>query len=107
MFAQWSPDGSRLLFSGSQTAGSETAMADPGLWTINADGTGLAPIIYGTGDRYEDSDWSPDGSRIVYFDPSTGSLRVMNADGSGITTLLSNHAGNNYTGLDWGQPVAP
>lgn len=107
MFAQWSPDGSRLLFSGSQTAGSETAMADPGLWTINADGTGLAPIIYGTGDRYEDSDWSPDGSRIVYFDPSTGSLRVMNADGSGITTLLSNHAGNNYTGPDWGQPVAP
>ena len=107
MFAQWSPDGSRLLFSGSQTAGSETAMADPGLWTINADGTGLAPIIYGTGDRYEDFDWSPDGSRIVYFDPSTGSLRVMNADGSGITTLLSNHAGNNYVGPDWGQPFTP
>ena len=106
MFAQWSPDGSHLLFSGTQTVGT-----DVGLWTIDADGTGLTPIVTGTGGRDENADWSPDGSRIVYnhLEPATGvrSLRLMNADGSGVTTLsypINAGRNNNIVGPDWGTP---
>jgi Tol biopolymer transport system component len=107
MSAHWSPDGSHLLFSGTQTVGT-----DVGLWTINGDGTGLTPIITDTHSRDENADWSPDGSRIVYthFEPAIGvrSLRLMNADGSGVTTLsypIGAGGNNPILGPDWGQPV--
>ena len=108
MYAHWSPDGSHLLFTGTPDG---SGSADEGLWTIDADGTGLTPIITGTGGRDQDADWSPDGSRIVFthFD-ATGisSLRVMNADGSGVTTLLSDARGRTqFVAPDWGQPDTP
>ena len=85
-----------------------------GLWTIDADGTGLTPIVTGTDGRDENADWSPDGSRIVYnhLEPATGvrSLRLMNADGSGVTTLsypVNANRNNNIVGPDWGQPLTP
>ena len=72
------------------------------------------------GARTNDADWSPDGSRFVYtqFEVTNvntaptvvDSLRVMNADGSGITTLLSSSEFPNrtwYSSLDWGLPNPP
>ena len=109
--ARWSPDGSHLLFTSSPPV-TGSASSDVGLWTIDADGTGLTRVIPYTGGRGRDhdADWSPDGSRIAYthFEPDTGvrSLRVVNADGSGITTLLSNSQGQTYQYVspDWGLP---
>ena len=102
MDARWSSDGSHLLFTGSETG----SVGDEGLWTIDADGTGLTPIGSDTGGpgRDKEADWSPDGSRIVYthLEPGVNSLRVMNADGSGVTTLLSNS--DKYVEPDWGLP---
>ena len=64
MDTRWSPDGSHLLFTGSETGD----IRDEGLWTIDADGTGLTPIGSDTGGPSRDkfADWSPDGTRIVY-----------------------------------------
>ena len=101
--ARWSTDGSHLLFTGPQQPDGNQS-----LWTIDADGTGLTPVVTNTGGRDEEGDWSPDGSRIVYrhFEPKTGgnSLRVMNADGSGVKTLLSDVEGGQFQSLDWGLP---
>jgi tricorn protease-like protein len=106
MDARWSPDGSHLLFTGSETG----SIGAERLWTIDADGTDLnvvSPDSGGSG-RDREGDWSPDGSRIVYthLEPGVSSLRVMNADGSGVTTLLSKPADNNdkYVEPDWGLP---
>ncbi len=101
--AHWSPDGSHLLFTGRQSVNGSTV---EGLWTIAADGTGLTPVINSTGGHNEDADWSPDGSRIVFthFEDGISSLRVMNADGSDVTTLLSDVEGGQFQSLDWGLP---
>jgi WD40 repeat protein len=101
--AHWSPDGSHLLFTGRQSVkGSRVE----GLWTVATDGTGLSPVINSTGGHNEDADWSPDGSRIVFTHLEDGidSLRVMNADGSDVSTLLSDVEGNQFQSLDWGLP---
>lgn len=66
----WSPDGSRIAFSGLTTACVPTAGCAGGsfgIWVVNADGTGGIQIQtpptggYGRGPK-----WSPDGTRIVY-----------------------------------------
>ncbi len=100
--ARWSSDGSHLLFTGTQTV-----TRPLGLWTIGADGTGLTPIITDAVGGDQEGDWSPDGSRIVYinFNAGVNSLRVMNADGSGVTTLLTGEGEPSlYGSLDWGMP---
>jgi len=69
----FSPDGSKLIFSASNQ-----------LHTMNADGTGRAPLpVAGI-----EPSWSPDGTRIVYQRDDSlnfASLYVANADGSGET----------------------
>jgi dipeptidyl aminopeptidase/acylaminoacyl peptidase len=101
--AHWSPDGSHLLFMGRQSVNGSMV---EGLWTIAVDGTGLTPVINSTGGHNQDANWSPDGSRIVYTHSESGItyLRVMNADGSDVTTLLANSEGDEYQSLNWGLP---
>src|SRR5262245_41568702 len=55
---QWSPDGSKFLF----TRIHEGKMA---LWTMNADGSDLKPLLPPTTPLF-DGHWSPDGKRIAY-----------------------------------------
>ena len=61
---------------------------------MNSDGTGVTNITSGGGaDTYNyDPDFSPDGSKIVYGHEtnSTEELRLMNPNGSGRQTLLTN-----------------
>ncbi|MGH7648577.1 MAG: hypothetical protein ACREND_10695, partial [Gemmatimonadaceae bacterium] len=68
----WSPDGKRLVFSGNHGGITD-------LYTINADGTGLAQL---TNDRFGDlqPQWSPDGGTIAFAtdrgdDADVGNLR--------------------------------
>lgn len=76
----WSPDGSRIAFAGSKRLG--------GTYVINVNGRHLHRLTRGC----SSPGWSPDGSRIVYScGPSTtsGSLWVMNADGTGRHQIAS------------------
>jgi Tol biopolymer transport system component len=77
----WSPDGRRLVFvrlaprSPGRSGGPRTA-----LWTIGA--TGARPRRLLSADRNVGTpDWSPDGSRIAFFDV-TERLWVAHADGT-------------------------
>ena len=61
-----------------------TSRTDVDICVVNADGTGLRHLTQDPG-LEECPSWSPDGSKIVYG--AHGSVRVMNADGSGQAVL--------------------
>ena len=70
---QWSPDGRQIAFE-----------KNGGIYTVNADGTGLRLLVA----RGGGPSWSPDGTRLIYstLQPGEGGGRtqlwVINADGS-------------------------
>ena len=70
----WSPDGTRLVFSSARDPG--------GLYVVNADGSGLAFLADGI-----QPSWSPDGESIAFMGRSDlasleDDLEVIKADGS-------------------------
>lgn len=101
----WSPDGARIAFASTRPPDPNTppglpVAAQPDIWVMNADGTGLVNL---TNDLYRDSHptWSPDGSRIAFastrppdpaapggpFAPVQPDIWVMNAGGTGLVNL--------------------
>jgi len=84
----WSPDGTRILFRGTD----ESGVAD--LWTINVDGTGLINLTDRLPEEVEDvrhPAWSPDGSRIAFIGVRNGrhNVWIMAADGSTAAPLTT------------------
>jgi Tol biopolymer transport system component len=82
----WSPDGTKIAFSGYRQWGSSE------IFTINADGSGGEIKLTDPADFAQkwEPDWSPDGSKIVYtwgWDEYAQDLHVINADGTGDTNL--------------------
>lgn len=75
----WSPDGLKIAFHRASDGPSF------GIYLINADGTGEQRIADG-----QQPAWSPDGSQIAFT--SSAGISVMNADGSGMTTLIGHDA---------------
>jgi Tol biopolymer transport system component len=77
----WSPDGTKIAFTGYET---ETRTGQ--IYSVNADGTGLARLTDPPRDAF-DPDWSPDGTKIAFTSYETGNwdISTMNADGSGRT----------------------
>lgn len=73
----WSPDGSRITFD-------STLAGEQDVFTIDPDGSDLANLTDDTADPAKEPDWSPDASQIAF--ESNGSIRTMNADGSGKAT---------------------
>src|SRR5687767_6596955 len=53
----WSPDGSKLLFT-------RIHQGKMGLWTMNADGGDLKPLLPGQDAPHFDGHWSPDSKKI-------------------------------------------
>jgi len=82
----WSPDGSKITFSSSQSGKYE-------IWTMNADGSGRRKLT-GLPGRCALPRWSPDGSKIVFTSEVLSTegakyleLFVMNADGGDVRQL--------------------
>jgi Tol biopolymer transport system component len=80
----WSPDGSKLVFSGDREGNSE-------IYVIGSNGANLQRL---TSNNYPDYSpvWSPDGNRIVFNSARDGNneIYVMNSDGSNLVRLTSN-----------------
>jgi Tol biopolymer transport system component len=89
----WSPDGSRIAFSGCCEVGTQ-------IYVINADGTQERQLTDlpddGVSGAYEPS-WSPDGTRLALtineYDPRTQDenevMYIMNDDGTGLVRVTS------------------
>jgi Tol biopolymer transport system component len=89
LFFSWSPQGDRLAFT---SYGSK----QEGIFTINADGTNPQLVFEGSGGTVL---WSPDGSQLL-FDSNLG-VSVMNADGSGIRSLIAGGQMQTYETFRW------
>jgi|GEM_PF-1656784 len=90
-FANWSPDGKKLVFNGllNNSNGAD-------IYVINSDGSGLTQL---TTDPADDSSpsWSPDGTKIAFAtirdrvpNEINYEIYVMNADGSNQTRITNN-----------------
>jgi TolB protein len=88
VWAEWSPDGERLVFERDVYKGVWVIRAL--IETMNADGTGLR-VLRPTGFNGRPS-WSPDGKRIVYSTLQYGrqaTVSVMAANGTGVKRVMS------------------
>lgn len=89
----WSPDGSRLVFTRVLDGG-------PRVFAVDPDGRNLARLTNATSSAPR---WSPDGARIALrlrsaTHPSM-EIAVMNSDGTGVRTLTENETDDE--GPDW------
>ena len=80
----WSPDGATIAF---ESQNSTPYGPVDRIFLVKVDGTGLRQLTPDTPNYSFDGgpSWSPDGTRIVFS--RTGSLYVINADGTGLTDL--------------------
>jgi Tol biopolymer transport system component len=107
----FSPRGRRILYAGPAT--------DGGLWTVNADGTSAAPLLYMPGEFIRTAVWSPDGRRIAFTATRTTgeefgmpivrhSIWTATATGMNLRKLWESRAAAHYLmypTLSW-QPVS-
>jgi len=78
----WSPDGSKIAFAAVNSG-------NPGIFVIDANGTGLTQV---TNTYSFNPSWSPDGSKIAFEEEGIHGgfwIATVNIDGSGLTPLTS------------------
>lgn len=97
--AQWSPDGSRVLFTSNRDG-------DHDIYVIDADGGNLTRLTSEPGND-GGGRWSADGSRILFLSVRSGSfgLYIMDADGGNVTPLWPEEYEPRPTwflGVEWG-----
>ena len=82
-----SPDGSLLAFGFSE----ESQANGTDIWISNADGSDPRPLVQGAPEYLLDPNWSPDGTRIAYFNDDTREVFVVDVS-TGTTTLVAEGA---------------
>ena len=85
----WSPDGWRIAYAATLSPGVTTWQ----FYTMNADGSNQVQLTHDPVGAV-DPTWSPDGRRIAYAggccDAETMDIYIVNADGSGQPTNITN-----------------
>jgi Tol biopolymer transport system component len=90
----WSPDGTQIAFASlrDDPDGCDVGACNWEIYVMNADGTNVRRLTNNVATDIYPA-WSPDGTRIV-FDRQTAvndeEIDLINADGSGLTTLATN-----------------
>ncbi len=82
----WSPDGSRILFSSDRGGNTD-------LWIVRPDGSDPRQLTATPAYEEVDASWSPDGSTIAY--QRADGIWLMNADGSNQRALLDRAESDN------------
>jgi TolB protein len=78
----WRPDGSQLAYV------ADTAPDSGGdIWVIDSDGSDPRPLTAGS--TLVGTAWSPDGTQLATTDTATGTVEVLNADGTGLRAVHS------------------
>jgi TolB protein len=105
--ANWSPDGSKIVFARERPGTANGSIAGNGdVYVMNADGSHQTRLTtHGNDDFYPI--WSPDASKIVFTRGNGNSksgerntdVWVMNADGSNVVQLT--HTARNDVATDW------
>jgi Tol biopolymer transport system component len=93
---EWSPDGSKIVFSSLITKSRKDAFDSHGVYVVNVDGSGVTKLAE-TANGSTDPSWSPvtapDGNEWILFeDAGAGNstdLYAVQPDGSGLTQLTS------------------
>jgi Tol biopolymer transport system component len=102
-FPRWSPDGSRIAYTGEVYEGAPDFRYYEPLFVMDADGSDARRITTARVDNhiYAPVDWSRDGTRvlanrIVFTDPSvthrTTSLRIVDVDTGEVTRMPAGYA---------------
>jgi hypothetical protein len=99
----WSPDGSKIAFVSSRNGG------DLDIFTMNADGSNVKVLLDNTANDTRPA-WSPDGTKIAFNSDMdapgvNNEIYVMNADGTGTPTRITNNPANDVAPA-W-QPLPP
>jgi tol-pal system beta propeller repeat protein TolB len=82
----------RIAFVGViATSSAEFTSYTYGIYTVNTDGTGQQQLVAQSGKFTYSPSWSPDGNRIAFV--SDGALYVVNANGTGLTSIASDPSG--------------
>jgi Tol biopolymer transport system component len=91
----YSPGGTMIAFARDQADDDDAMFGD--IFVMQANGTGIKRLTAtSTGDSYPD--WTPDGSRIVFFSYRTGNgdIYSMKIDGTDVRRLTTNAAVDSY-----------
>ena len=97
----WSPDGTKVAFSAD--VGSQRQIG-----VMDANGSNRRMLTGGAGqaDRGWQPGWAPTGDKIVFTKPSLPGIFVMNADGTGASTLLADGTNGEPVWSPDGQKIA-
>lgn len=98
----WSPDGTRLVFVSPCARNKETYRSSS-LFLINADGSGISPLMPSVPGGDYDPAWSPDGKKIAFSSLRNSDfpqIYIYNFEDNSIT-LLANDPPRQNANPDW------